>query len=438
MADKYLDLTGLTYLWNKIKAYIQSAVPSTYAGSTTAGGVANKTAAIPYGTVDSTSTDTVITATVAGITSLSDGVCCYIKNGVVTSASGWTLNVNNLGAKPVYSSMAAASRSTTIFNINYTMMFIYNSERVSGGCWDVFYGYDSNTNTIGYQIRTNSLSLPVSGATYRYRLLFTSADGTKFVPANTSTSTNATSSRAVNQTPIDPFGRIVYYSYTTALSADSRPGASYLWEQYAITFGYSFNLTGAALTLTPWTPVYIKCAPQANGSAIIDSTTPYVQALPSTEDGKIYIFLGVAYSTTNVELTLEHPVYYYKNGAIRQWTNAEAIPTKTSDLTNDSGFITSYTETDPTVPSWAKAASKPSYTSDEVSFDDSEAQLGSTVQEALETLDSYNTGVLNALSGKQATLVSGTNIKTINNNSILGSGNLSISGGGCISKLDYE
>lgn len=42
------------------------------------------------------------------------------------------------------------------------------------------------------------------------------------------------------------------------------------------------------------------------------------------------------------------------------------IPSKTSDLTNDSGFITGYTETDPTVPSWAKAPSKPSYTAQEV------------------------------------------------------------------------
>lgn len=43
-----------------------------------------------------------------------------------------------------------------------------------------------------------------------------------------------------------------------------------------------------------------------------------------------------------------------------------AIPTKVSDLTNDSGFISSYTETDPTVPSWAKASTKPSYTASEV------------------------------------------------------------------------
>lgn len=40
------------------------------------------------------------------------------------------------------------------------------------------------------------------------------------------------------------------------------------------------------------------------------------------------------------------------------------IPSKVSDLTNDSGFISS--ETDPTVPSWAKASSKPSYTASEV------------------------------------------------------------------------
>jgi len=40
------------------------------------------------------------------------------------------------------------------------------------------------------------------------------------------------------------------------------------------------------------------------------------------------------------------------------------LPTKVSDLTNDSGFLTA--ETDPTVPAWAKAASKPTYTAAEV------------------------------------------------------------------------
>ena len=32
------------------------------------------------------------------------------------------------------------------------------------------------------------------------------------------------------------------------------------------------------------------------------------------------IFLGRTYSATSIELTLNHPVYHYKNGAIRLWT----------------------------------------------------------------------------------------------------------------------
>lgn len=66
--------------------------------------------------------------------------------------------------------------------------------------------------------------------------------------------------------------------------------------------------------------------------------------------------------------------------------NTSDIPIKTSDLTNDSGFITS----------------------------------------------SYHDNT------KQNTLVSGTNIKTINNESLLGSGNITISGGGSSSRNIYS
>ena len=285
-------------------------------------GTAVLAAGIPWGKVDSTSTSTAFTATVPGITELKSGVNCMLMNGVVTSASGFTVDINGLGAKPVYSTLAAASRATTLFNINYTLWLVYNEERVEGGCWDAYYGYDSNTNTIGYQLRSNSLSLPMNEKVYRYRLLFTSADGEKFVAANANTSTKEASVKTVNQTPINPFGRIVYYGTTTAVAAGDRPGASYLWTQYIVPLAYSFNASAAAISLSAWKPVYIKCAPQADGSAIIDATTPYVQALPNSEDGKIYIYLGIATEATKLEMTEEHPVYYYKDGGIRLWTGA--------------------------------------------------------------------------------------------------------------------
>lgn len=282
---------------------------------------AYRTTSIPYGQCDSTSTSTVYTATIPGITELRDGVCMWLKNGVVNSAANFTININGLGAKPVYSNMAAATRDTTLWNANYTMLFVYDSTRVAGGCWILYRGWNSDTNTIGYFLRTNSQSLPMSSDVYRYRLLFTSADNNHYVPANNSTSTNATSSRTVCQDKINPFGSIFYYSAAASVAANTRPNTTVLWEQYVIGLGYSFNNTGAALTLTSWKPVYIKAAPQSDGSAIIDSTTPYVQDLPTTADGKIYIFLGIAYSATNIELTMNHPVYEFKGGMIRPYTN---------------------------------------------------------------------------------------------------------------------
>ena len=139
------------------------------------------------------------------------------------------------------------------------------------------------------------------------------------------------------------------------MSAESDVPAAYCWDQYVFALGYSFNRTGAALTLTTKKPVYIKCAPQADGSAIIDSTTPFVQSLPSTEDGKIYIFLGVAYSATNVELVPHHPVYEYKNGAIRLWTNAASNSSLPSVAASDNGKVLTVVN-----GAWA-AASLPTY-----------------------------------------------------------------------------
>lgn len=307
-----------------------------------------RASAIPYGQVDSTSTATAFTATVPGINVLRDGVCVLLKNGVVTSASGFTINVNGLGAKPSYTNLAAATRDTTIFNIGYTMLFIYDEDRVSGGCWICYRGYDANTNTIGYQIRSNSSTLPAADKGYGYRLWFTSADGSKWVPANKSTSTDSTTSKTPNTTPIDPFGPIVYNSTNGTVNANASLPAATLWQQYTLTIGYSFNEPGGAMAYPA--PVYLKCTPQTNGSAVMSEL---VQVLPSTDDGFIYILLGRAYSATAIELIIEHPVFYNDGTGIRAWTgkkpfsgsyadltNKPSIPTKTSDLTNDSSFIT--------------------------------------------------------------------------------------------------
>lgn len=324
--SKTSDLTNDSDYTTDAEMDAELALKANSAGAS-ANYAAKLSAAIPCGKLDSTSTATVMTATVPGITELKDGVCVFLQNGVITSASGFTLNINGLGAKPVYSSMAAATRVTTAWNVNYTMLFVYNEDRVEDGCWDMYYGIDNNTNTIGYQLRTNSQTMPmVGGVMYRYRLMFTAANGQGYVAANHSSSTNATAARTPATEKIDPHGPIFYYGTTAAVAAGSRPSAAYLWQQYALSLGYSFNNTGAALTLSTYDPVYVKCTPQSDGSAIIDPATPYVQQLPTSADGSIYIFLGVAYSATNIELETNHPVYYHDGDGIKLWAVERTLP----------------------------------------------------------------------------------------------------------------
>ena len=290
-----------------------------YAGSPTSGGNANVTNAILYGTVDSTSTSTVYTATVAGLEELVDGTCIMLHNGVVTSASGFTVNINGLGAKKCYNNMTNATQDTTIFNVAYTMMFVYSSALDEGnGGWWIYRGYDGNTNTIGYQVRTNSGNKTASDTGYRYRIWLTSADGSQWVPINTSTSTNGTSNRTLNTRAIDPFGPIVYRATNGTCTSGTGLGATGIWQQYTLTIGYSYMASGFSLAFPD--SVYLRCTPNADGSATMNDI---VQALPSTKDGKIYIYLGTAYSATAMELEINHPVYWHDGTGIRAWTGAE-------------------------------------------------------------------------------------------------------------------
>lgn len=153
-----------------------------------------------------------------------------------------------------------------------------------------FRKYNINTDTIGYILRGDKHALPAAQRIHRFRLLFTSADGTQYIPANTQGYVNEISARQVNQALINPFGEILYYSSTEMIDVGKIPPTNALWTQCAVTLGYSFNTTGKELKLTKWKPLYIKCVPQEDGSARIDSETPYVQSLPSFADKNIYIF----------------------------------------------------------------------------------------------------------------------------------------------------
>lgn len=287
--------------------------------------------AIPFGTTDFSSTSTAYTATVEGITELRSGVACYIMNTKITSATGFTININGLGAKPVYMPTAAATRATSQFAVNYVWLLVYNENRVAGGCWDLCYLFNTNDNTVGYYIRNYTGSLKTIAAIYRYMLVL-SIDESTVVPVN-STSNNTGTTKVLTTESFDPFGPIYYYSTTTTINANAAFGAASRWTQYTLDLRYSFN-TGSTLTTNK--VVYIVADPQSDGKAKLASS-PISQDLPSTEDGKIYIRLGIAYSEYQIQMENSHPVYFFKDGAIRLWTNASAtFPVVTS---SDNGKV---------------------------------------------------------------------------------------------------
>lgn len=91
--------TSGNLLWKGAKVATTADIPSTYAGSSSAGGAANSSISdVP---VTTAGTGSAYTATVAGITALTKGVSFVMVPHVVSASTSPTLNVNSLGAKSI-------------------------------------------------------------------------------------------------------------------------------------------------------------------------------------------------------------------------------------------------------------------------------------------------------------------------------------------------
>ena len=103
----------------------------------------------------------------------------------------------------------------------------------------------------------------------------------------------------------------------------------------------------------------------------IDSSVIYLIKIGDTSAYMQHMYINSAWAelgSTQVDLS-----DYYKKTEIdtkladkADKTELPTVPTLISAFTNDKGYLTEFTETDPTVPAWAKAENKPSYTAAEV------------------------------------------------------------------------
>ena len=132
---KYLDETGLAYFWDKIKDHISDSVAS---------GTSNLTNRIHFVVPDQKSTTATLTATVGSITALTPGLVIALRMPFANSANT-TLNINELGAKPVY--YQSSTRTAGLFPAGTVILLVYEETSIATGCFKAIYSYDKDTDT---------------------------------------------------------------------------------------------------------------------------------------------------------------------------------------------------------------------------------------------------------------------------------------------------
>lgn len=268
--------------------------------------------------------------TCPGVTSLYTGLTVQVKVPVAGNGTyGTVLNINQWGIHPVVANVNTAVSNRYAAGCIVTL--IYDSSQVANvyqnansatsvtGCWKIA---DYDTTNI-YQLRHGSGTY-VAYAAVKRNVLLLQKNETSLLPVNSVGGTGT--SKALTTEAFNPFGSILYWNSTSEIAAAAALSAGSLYQQCTMDLRYSFN-TGTTLTTNK--DVYMVAELQSDGMAKLASS-PISQELPSTDDGKLYIYLGHTYNTYCIELHPVHPIYWRKNGIIQLYTSSEYVLPKAS------------------------------------------------------------------------------------------------------------
>lgn len=319
---------------------------------------------------------------------------------------------------------------TKIDFVYFENISIAGSSTLYTGAWPDAY-YDSTIVDRLYSSYERTYLYSASDPLYRYKLCGFSSEGKIVPLTITNQTSGTIVDKTPTTVPLNPKKGIVYYNATTNITAATTRIGSLYSEIPMSTPHYTFNtsvpvdadifLKGSydeatglfTLDTTSHTSWYVF--------ALKSSGNNYDSVFV---EGSCYMYVGPSSNTANyLQLKNDNPLYVFKNGKLiplelsaltTTWSDIVGRPIKLSDFSNDiisswalaatkpsysfselnnkpttiSGYgitdakiqngtitlgsstitpLTSFTETDPTVPAWAKAASKPAYNLDEVS-----------------------------------------------------------------------
>lgn len=372
-------LIGRTTAGTGVMEEISVGSGLTLSGGSLSASVSNS---ITHATASGTDT---YTATITGVTSYADGDCYLIRftNGNTTGA---TININSLGAVTLYRNNDGALIGGDIVD-GAEMLLIYNSTLGGFQCIGVapntLLAYVTNAETITI---TKGQPVYVSGGVgdrIKVKLAYNTSDATSAqtigIVLSTSIATNQ-KGLVIVQGQLDGLslfptstwadGDYIYLGATAGTITNVKPHA----PNHLVYLGYVTTASNGAAGR--W---YVKVQ---NGYEMDELHNVSAQT-PSNNDGLFYNTTTSLWESKSIPTALGYtPV-----------TNARTIST-TSPLTGGG---------------------------------DLSANRTLAINQATTSADGYLSSTdWNTFNGKQAALVSGTNIKTINSSSILGSGNLAV------------
>ena len=107
-----------------------------------------------------------------------------------------------------------------------------------------------------------------------------------------------------------------YYNYKSGVNTST------IYDAYPVDLRYSTN---CASTLISQRPVYIVGTIENDGLFYLDVSQWWTQTEPTYADGKVYIYVGMAYSAYQVWLSTENPAYIYYNGEFILYDKAQTL-----------------------------------------------------------------------------------------------------------------
>ena len=244
------------------------------------------------------------------------------------------LNVNNTGAKPIkyiYNGGLANIPSAGYLKGGQSYQFYYD-----GTNWVVQMIYNTNTNTVG--VYGGTVTVGTNGIR-GYTLIMRDTENTWVsitTDAGAGTKDGGTGTNHVKYAGGLYPDSVMYESTQTNYAAGASAAVCYL--ALSLNLRYSTN---CGTTLIKNKPVYLVGELHNDGLFYLDDIW-WTQTIPTTENGKTYIYLGMAYSNYQIYLATEKPMYQYYDGEFMTYEDVQtalAAKSATNYISSDNTGI---------------------------------------------------------------------------------------------------